>query len=337
MYRTLEVIFRQPLRLLVLIVVGPVLAVGIALLLPRTYQATASLWALQRYSVIGATGPESDMNSTPAQTQAAALDELLQSRTFALQIANATNLPATLDAATRADPARSDDALFQEISTKVLATAQGYNVYTIAYTNRSASLAQSVVQQTISLFTTQSQQLAVTEGQRLLSVYQAQLPGAEQAATAAAAAVHQYIQAHPQEVATNTLANDSQYALLAAEAQQASSNLINLRSQIAAIQLQISSQTIGNNALFLVNDPPQLPTRAMSRAKLLIEAGVVGLILALLAVALCVIVQVRRDRALYTTREIHVATNLPVVLQVPRLSTKTVSRSVGPLRRGRRK
>jgi uncharacterized protein involved in exopolysaccharide biosynthesis len=334
MLRTLEVVFRGPLRLFTLIVVVPVLAVSIAFLLPRTYQATASLWALQRYSVIGATGPESDLNSTPAQTQADALEELLQSRAFALQVANATTLPATLDASTRADPSRRDDALFQEISTRVLATAEGYNLYTVTYTNHSASLAQSVVQQTINLFATQSQQLAVTEGQRLLAVYRAQLPAAQQAAETTAAAVQQYLQAHTQEVASNTLANDAQYNLLVTEAQQAATNLVNLRNQIAAIQLQISTQTTGNSPLFLVQDPPQVPSRAVSRTKLLAEAGAAGVVLALLAAALYVIVQTRRDRALYTVRDVHKATGLPVMLQVPRLSAKTVSHSVGRVRRG---
>ena len=88
MRRTLEAIFRHPLQLILLLVLFPTIGVAIAyFLVPRTYQATASLWALHRYEIIGTTGPESDLTSTPAQTQATALSELLQTRSFALTIA----------------------------------------------------------------------------------------------------------------------------------------------------------------------------------------------------------------------------------------------------------
>ena len=88
MTRTLEAIFRHPLQLLILIILPPIIAVAVAYFMtPRTYQSTASVWALQRYFVIGATGPESNLAAFPAQTQATALTELLQTRTFALAVA----------------------------------------------------------------------------------------------------------------------------------------------------------------------------------------------------------------------------------------------------------
>src|SRR5947209_2703031 len=96
---------------------------------PHKYQSTASLWAFRRYVIIGATGPESDLSSTPAQTQATALSELLQSRSFALLVAKGTDLAPTLSLSSSvlADPQLLDDALVNDISHNVVVTAQGYN------------------------------------------------------------------------------------------------------------------------------------------------------------------------------------------------------------------
>ena len=97
--RVLESVFRRPLQFLLLLIVLPPIGVAVVyVIIPRTYPATASLWAFHRYEVIGLTGPETDQNSTPAVTQASALTELLQSHVFALSVANATDLPSTLSA-----------------------------------------------------------------------------------------------------------------------------------------------------------------------------------------------------------------------------------------------
>src|SRR5258708_15324201 len=97
MRRTLEAIFRRLWLLLLLIVLLPSVSIAVVYFLPRTYQTTASLWALRRYDIIGATGPETNVYATPADTQATALTEFLQTRTTALTIAKTTNLASTLN------------------------------------------------------------------------------------------------------------------------------------------------------------------------------------------------------------------------------------------------
>jgi len=73
MTKFLEILFRNKMRLAALLLL-PVLVSGIVVFfLPRSYQATARLFALQRFTVIGATGPEADLQSTPSMTQATAL------------------------------------------------------------------------------------------------------------------------------------------------------------------------------------------------------------------------------------------------------------------------
>src|SRR5262249_44761180 len=156
----------HPVRLVVLLLIPPLLGMAIALALPRTYQATATLWALHRYADISATGAETNLDASPADTQATALAELLQVRTFALKVANQTNLAATLHDDVRADQNKRDDALYAEISQHVDVTPQGLNVYTITYTNQNAQLAQHVVAAVISTFSTESQNLTLAEGKQ---------------------------------------------------------------------------------------------------------------------------------------------------------------------------
>src|SRR5436305_1419284 len=114
------------LHLLVPIALFPLVGLAVMYLMPRSYQATASLWALHRYEVISTTGPESDLQSTPAETQATALTELLQVHAFALSVAEATSLPSTLAANVQANHDARDEALVTAVS-KVQVVAQAYN------------------------------------------------------------------------------------------------------------------------------------------------------------------------------------------------------------------
>src|SRR5438132_1033698 len=97
MRRTLEAVFRHPIQLLTLLIVLPITGVAIAyFMVPRSYQATASLWALQRYELIGTTGLENDLSSTPAQTQVMALNELLQTHVFVDAVVKGVDLAPAL-------------------------------------------------------------------------------------------------------------------------------------------------------------------------------------------------------------------------------------------------
>jgi hypothetical protein len=324
--RTLEAFFRHPIQLLLLLIALPLISVAVTYeIVPRTYQAQASLWALQRYAVIGATGPESDLLSTPAQTQAAALSELLQTRDFALKVAQGIPLAQTLDisASVLADPVQLNDALFTELSHNVLVTPQGYNLFQITYNNRSPVVAQKIVQAVITNYSDQSQQLTVAEGQHLLASYQTQLADAQHNADAAAQAEAQYISAHP-NIPLNQLANDPEYAYLDAQRLQAQSTLQNIQSEIASINEQISTLSSSNGSLFTVIDSPAIPQRSASRLKQYLLGGGVGLAVSFLACALYLVILIRRDRGVYSGLELRKFTTLPIVMQLPSLSPSAV-------------
>jgi hypothetical protein len=293
------------------------------------YQATASLWALHRYAVIGATGLESNLNATPAETQATALSELLQTRAFALTVAHGTNLAATLklDSSTMSDSQLLDEALYNEISRKVQVTPQSYNLLEVIYANPNPQVAQQVVEAVLNDFGIQSVGFSLLEGQRLLEGYQPQLVTAQSAADAAAKAESQYIAAHP-NLTPNQLPNDPQYALLDAKRLLALNTLQNLQNTIATIKQAIGAQGQTAAGLFQVLDAPQAASRPLSRLRQYLIGGGIGLGMALLACTLYILMLVRRDRGMYTALDLQKVTVLPVMMQLPQLSSATVSRLI---------
>lgn len=329
MQRTFEALFRRLKLILLVLVVMPVIGLSIAFMLPRSYQAEATLWALERFAVIGATGTESNLLATPAETQATALTELLQTRAFALDVAKSTDLPSTLPADVRADQQQSDDILFAEISKHVIVGAQGYSLFVITYTNTRATVAQQVVASVIRAFGQQSTGFSAVEGQRLLTAYNSQIPTAQKAVDAAVQAENQYIASHSNESRTDLL-NDAQYALLHAQTQQAQATLLALQTHIAQLKSDISVQTSGD-ALYKIVDQPTAPARPMSRMKTFLMAGGGGLALALVACAIYLSLLVRRDRALYTPLDVQRVAARPVLAQMPAIARGAASVSVRPV------
>ena len=327
MYRTLEAIFHRPLILLLLLIVLPLVSVAVVyMIIPRTYQSTASLWALRRVEVIGATGPESDLNSTPAQTQATAIDELLQSRTFDLAIADDTNVASTLnlDSATLSNPELRSEVLVREIATHVVATPLGYNLLQITYANRNPFMAQRVVQSVIDNYGKQSQSFSTAEAQNLLQSYQTQLIKAKADANAAAAEESQYIRSHP-SLKQSDLATDPQYQQLHAQTLQAQATLANLQSSITTINEEIVTQGTGAEGLYKVLDTPILNYTPVSRTKYYLIGGIIGLVVALLACSLLIVMQIRRDDTVHTAFELQKVTAFPVIMQFQRLQPGTTS------------
>ncbi len=330
MVRVLEAISRRPLQLLLLMALLPVGGVAIAYFgTPHTYQSTATLWALQRYLIIGATGPETDLFASPAETQSTALTELLQIRSFALSVAKEAQLESALnlDPSVQADPSLIDDALFLEISHNVSAVALGYNSFTVSYVNRNPVVAQKVVEAVVHNFVLQSQALTTVEGQNLLDGYLPQLTKAKQDLDTAAAAEAQYLQAHPElakEGPEFAAAADPHYATLHAQTQQAQAVVAGLQATIATLEQEIGTQGQNANNLFKILDPPSIPDRPVSRTKLYLVDGGIGLVTAILLCALFLVILVRRDHAVYDASDLQKITAAPVMLQIPHMPSRII-------------
>jgi uncharacterized protein involved in exopolysaccharide biosynthesis len=325
--RTLEAIFRHPLQLLALIVLLPIIGVAVVyFVIPRTYQSTASVWALQRYFVIGSTGPESDLLSTPAQTQANALTELLQTRSFVDSVLTGIDLAPTLNlgADVLNNPQQLEETLFSEVSKHVVVTPSAYNLFEISYANHNPKIAQQIVASIITNYGTQSLALSVAEGKNLLANYQTQLANAQDELTKAVTAETQFAHTYPNLTQTQ-LANDPQYAFLDTQRLQAQVKAQNLQNTINTIQQAINTQGTQAGTLFQVIDAPQVPYLPVSRTKNYLIGGGMGLAVALLACVLYLVIVVRRDRGVYSASDLQDFVAFPVILQVPNLTPATVS------------
>jgi uncharacterized protein involved in exopolysaccharide biosynthesis len=325
--RTLEAIFRHPLRLLALIVLLPIIGVAVVyFMVPRTYESIASLWALQRYFVIGSTGPESDLLSTPAQTQATALTELLQTRSFVDSVVKGIDLASTLNpgADVMNNPQLLEQALFNEISKHVVITPSAYDLFEISYANRNPQVAQQIVASIIANYGTQGLGLSIAEGQNLLGSYKTQLTNAQQELNDAVTAETRYVHDHP-NLTPNQLTSDPQYALLDTQRVQAQAKVQNLQNTINTIQQSISTQGTQAGTLFSVIDAPQVPYQPASRTKDYLVGGGLGLAVALLACVMYLVIVVRRDRGVYATSDLHDLVAFPIIMQVPNLAPATIS------------
>jgi capsular polysaccharide biosynthesis protein len=322
MTKAIEILFRHRLRLLLLLMLPTLLGLAISWKLPRQYQASAGLWALHRYEILGATGPESDLTSTPAETQATTLTELLASRSFALTVAYATDLPQTIGVA-GSDTVTLQDALYTEISTHVQVSPVGYNLFEITYSNTNPVVAMQVVKSVVFHYGTQSTSQSTAEGEQLLISYQSQLLTAQQAANSATKTASQYLQLHQLTPAEAQV--DPQYQLLNANANQALAALSNIQNNITTINQQLATLSAGSAGLYNVMDPPIVPSRPESRTKTLLFGAGGGLAAGLLAAVLYFLILSRLDQSVYTLVDVPEVTSYPVLVQVPWLPLSLVA------------
>jgi hypothetical protein len=327
--RVLETIFRRPYTFLIILLVIPLVSIAVVyVLVPRSYQAQASLWAFQRYAVVGPTGPESDLNSSPAETQATALAELLQTRSFDLTVAQQANLAPSLNlgSSVLSNPVKLNQALYVELSHKVDVTPSttGDNLLTIDYANIDPLVAQKVVQVVVQDYGQQSTQFSTYEGQQLLTAYQAQLVSAQNAEHQAASTESQYLSSHP-SLTPAELPNDPQYQSLHAQTVDDQTNVQNIQSEIATVQQEVSTQGTSADSLFKIVDQAQVLSSPVSRSKSFIYAGGISFAVALLACLIYLIVLLRRNRGIYTPPDLQKVTVLPVLMQLPHVVPESVS------------
>lgn len=318
MRRTLEAIFRHPLQILVLLVLPLGMGLTFALLQPRMYLDEAALWSLRPYGVIGDTGVQTDPTVSPAQTQATALLELLQTRTFALDVASQTSLVSQLSPSTRADPELRDDALQNEIS-KVQVAAASYSLVVISYQNKDPQVAHDVVKGVVAEFGVQSSAISVAEANRLINVYQNDLATAQTERDKRYAAWVTYVQQHPGVDPRS----DPQYLYLQAQVDQEQTDVGAIKAKIDTLHQEV--QGTGTDGLFTVVDQPTTRMHPESRLKTLAIFGGAGLAVGLLFAAGYVLILVRRDRTVVSQPEdVRRVAAHAVLLHLPQLDSTTM-------------
>lgn len=310
------------MQVLPVVVLPLLIGVAIAYILPRQYQATATLWALHNYTTLTATNIDANALDTPAQSQATALNEMLQTRSFALAVAQESKLATSLSGRSE-NPQTLNDTLIMIIAQSTQVTAQGYDLFTVQYIDKSPVMAQHVVQAIIDQYSQEVRNTATAEGQNVLQPYQAQLVQAQKDAQNALDAQTQFLTAH-QQLNQNQLQTDPTYQQLHLQVQQTQQKVQALQNIITVLEQQIADHTTIAEGLYRVLDAPAVPNRPASRTKTFLIGGGAGLVLGLIAGALLIVVLMRSDRKIYTRGDLHQVTTSPVVMELPLLSPKAV-------------
>jgi hypothetical protein len=322
--RALRTIVKNPFQLFILLLLPIAIGSMIAYLQPRQYQASATLWALHRYDTLTATSVDSTSLDTPAETQATVLTALVQTRAFSLEVAKEAKLASTLPAQVQADPQNRDDALVNDISHNTVVQATTNDFFVITYTNADPQITQKVVAAIIDFYGQQIQHTSATDEKVLLATYQTQLAQAQQQNQNAVAAESHFQQTHPL-LTGNALQQEPQYQYLYGQTLQAQQNLQNIQTSIITLQQDITTHAIIASNLYQVVDAPAVPNQPLSRVKTLLLGIGAGLVIALVACTLFIILTMRRDRRVYSSSDLQKVTTYPVVMELPRLSPKTVS------------
>jgi hypothetical protein len=332
MYRILENFFRYPWGLLVILIVLPIIGFGIAYLTaPRNYESTARLWAYQNLGAITAANPNANSYDTPAQSQATTLSGLLNTRSFALSVAAGAGLDKTLKSQGGSNSNGNnrqylEDAIFANISRNVIVAPQTDKLYMISYTSTSPTLAQKVVNSVITQFNTEGAKYTYGNAKNLLQIYTVQLDEIKKEVNKDRESEQNYLKSHPEytQAGGPNPTNDPQYAALFAKRQQDELRERSLQTNIDNINQLIGTDGSSLQNVFKEVDAPQVPYQSLPRSKQYIMGGGMALGAGILACSIFLLILVRRDRAIYISRDLEKLDNLPVIMGIPQLSAETM-------------
>jgi uncharacterized protein involved in exopolysaccharide biosynthesis len=301
-----------------------ILPAGAAVYAERTlkvYESSALLYIQNSDPITGVNISGFSQYASPAQNGANAMNELLQSESFTVTVAEVTNLANQYDLTTRAGQDLAYMRLHNDIT--IAPSAVGGNTVSITVDDKDATIAQQIAAGLITVFAdyfaTQRLALDKKTEQFLLK----EISAAKELVTQDTQRVNQYLAAHPN---LTTQSQDPTLAQLEQQLQQDETNVQMLNGRLSSVQFDEAAATTGNSQLFTVLDQPQVPTNSTLHLKKLAVYPLGGLGAALALVVLIVGLRTVLDRKVYSTRDLRViaedleleVTNL---LTVPQLTT----------------
>ena len=296
--RFLETLFRHKWLALIPIILGVVLASGYALVQPRAFQTSASLWINSNTPGQNPNAGTSNQYVDPSTQQENILRELLTTRSFALDVGHNGPLGAYLAGHPNADvkglaavpglgalfssSSKSlDDRITAELPNDVSFTTPGPQVVTITVKGPSAAVAVGTTNTVIKEYTNQVVAALKASDQTAVSYYAQQLSLAQSQQQQALQTLAAYQKAHPNAAADDPNMAPLQQALDLAERNYAT-------QQQNYQQAQLTAANAVNYSGFQVIDRAITPSAPISRLKNVIFAGVGGLVIGLLVTLLII-------------------------------------------------
>ncbi|HEU5348463.1 MAG TPA: hypothetical protein VFU63_07600, partial [Ktedonobacterales bacterium] len=237
-----------------------------------------------------------------AQNESQAMGGLLQSETFAVEVATHTNLAKQLDLTTQA----GKDAAFQHITAdvSVYPAPQGDNFLYISVLDKDPHLAQQIAVSLIDAYTTDFQQNRKTIDDNAIKFYQQQLATAQGQQDQDTASLQEYLHTHPGANVSGTV--DPTFAQLEQQVSQDQSTVSSFSQQITTLQQDEAALPSGSTSILHVQDPPRLPLKpTLQKSTLLTKyTGEYGLGAAAAIVGAIVIGLTLLDRKVYSVQDL---------------------------------
>jgi uncharacterized protein involved in exopolysaccharide biosynthesis len=333
MIRYLETFYRHRLLVLTPVLLAVAIAVSIVLVQPKTYDSTARIWFYRTdLATIGQT------QVTVADQQAAVLRELLNARSFDLNVGQRGPLSSYVAAAgggssflsrlgerlglagawsSGSGSASVDDHVYKILSKTVAVTATGAQVVEVNFAAPNAEVAKDTLQALVDEFAADVLSNRRAQAQAVVDFYDQQLTAQAQVVAAAEANVTKYLAAHPRS-RTDGPSPDVALIALTNTAEQARAEYAQFVVGQNQAKLDLAAQNTPEGAGFRVLDVPNLPNTPDGNGPALVRAGVAGLAVGLLVAVFSLLTLTAADTSIRHPAEVRRALGVRLVGEIPR-------------------
>lgn len=331
--RTLEAFFRHWLLILAPAFVIPLVVTAYVLATPPQYEAQAGIW-VERPTYLAYSSTDLNQYLTPAQNQKNRLAELIQTRTFRADVANATALAKI---ATTPD---GDEFLAQIFARDFDVSATGEHLLVLRFRAEDRAAAGQVVNAVVDAFRARAVTDRYAQAQVAIGFYQTRVAQAEARLVVARADLTKYLAANP-AIAT-TLARsgidaarvDAQFADFQRSVDAVQSDADAARASLEKARFDVSAGAQGDELGFRVTDPTQVSNGASRQVKRTIVYPVAALLGGLVLGAALLMIFALSDRSVRSLADL--APDVVILGVLPRLKPRGVGRRPGAdvIRRG---
>lgn len=312
MRRYAETFFRYWLIAIVPIIVLPLADYAMTRHTPKTVLTTANVWVDQ-----SAAGANANYNQwqTPAQNEAATLNQLLQASNFEQAIIQASPLYLKVFARSSNpyDAATAD--LLKNL--QVTSRPDWPNLVSVIYTGNDWQVGLQVVNSFLSTARSQTQQLNQQQATKGIAYYSYQLHSAQQSLTQSTKQLSDYLETHsisPGQMNAQ-LAVDPTLATLVQQNQANQAAVTSAQQQIAKLHSQQVPDSVAEQSQFQIIDGPHVSVVSSRKQQIMNIA--IALVIGLLLGGGFLVVKTALDRSLRYTDEVTRLLDLPVLAVMP--------------------
>jgi uncharacterized protein involved in exopolysaccharide biosynthesis len=319
--RYIETLFRNRWRVLVpaLCLLGS--GLGLALLLPLRYEATATIWTEAATYLDVPTAQNQYLS--PAEAERRRFGELVRTHAFATAVVD--RLP---HAQTATD--RERQAFTKRVQNDVQVLSTGDNTMEVRFRYTDAAIALAVVDQSIAEYTRVTNETAALQASEAIRFYREQVRMYEdEILPRSALAVAAYVEETPQarQVGPDGVPIDPQYALLEQQARADRAMYQDYQQRLNRVETQSQAVSTSQPVAFRVIDPPRVPANSgASNVKLWALFASLGAGLSVGYVLVFVGLATTLDSSLRSAADVQRVLHLPTLVVVPDYTTKRSAR-----------